>query len=161
MDPNPRPNVFRMFKENYRKISWNYCCQLLCFLCQKCRIRIMPKVFGSDRNHVDRSEKLVRRIGQARFQASFSITANFACCTVLISVADPWHYASDSWIRIRILLFSSLTFKTPTKKVFLLITFWRHITVNKKSSRSHKKYESRFFLLFLLDDRRILIRTSD
>ncbi len=46
----------------------------------------------------------------------------------LISVADPWHFgvdpdprihASDLWIRIRIririLQFSSLTFKTPTK----------------------------------------------
>jgi hypothetical protein len=40
------------------------------------------------------------------------------------SGADPWHlgpepdlriHASDKWIQIRILLFSSLTFKTPTK----------------------------------------------
>jgi hypothetical protein len=28
---------------------------------------------------------------------------------------DPRIHASDKWIRIRILLFSSLTFKTPTK----------------------------------------------
>jgi hypothetical protein len=66
---------------------------------------------------------------------------NSCLCT---SVADPWHFgvdpdpdldprihASDQWIRmrIRILLFSSLTFKMPTKnefvclKVYLLITF--------------------------------------
>jgi hypothetical protein len=40
---------------------------------------------------------------------------------------DPQIRASDQWIRIRILIFSSLTFKTPTKnyfkKVFLLMTF--------------------------------------
>ncbi len=45
------------------------------------------------------------------------------------SVADPWYFsvdpdpdprshAFDLWIRIRILLFSSLTFKTPTKNLF-------------------------------------------
>jgi hypothetical protein len=31
----------------------------------------------------------------------------------------------------------------------------------KKSQNSHKKWEPSFFLLFLLDDRRIRIRTSD
>ncbi len=34
---------------------------------------------------------------------------------------DPRIRASDQWIQI--LLFSSLTFKTPTKNNFLLITF--------------------------------------
>ncbi len=43
------------------------------------------------------------------------------------SVPDPWHFvvdpdprihASDWWIRMRILLFSSFTFKTPTKNNF-------------------------------------------
>ncbi len=51
---------------------------------------------------------------------------------------------------------------------FLLITFWRYISFtsffkDKKSKRVTKYKESRFFLLFLHDDRRIRIRihTSD
>jgi hypothetical protein len=48
------------------------------------------------------------------------------------SVVDPWHFrtdpdqrirASDQWIRIRILLFSCLTFKTPTKNYFYIWVF--------------------------------------
>ncbi len=69
-------------------------------------------------------------------------------------------------MRIWILLFSSLTFKMPTKmklilSVFLLINYWRYISSffkDKKSKRSHKSLESRFFLLFLIGDRRIQIR---
>jgi hypothetical protein len=46
--------------------------------------------------------------------------------------------------------------------VFLLITLWRYMYIifkDKKSKRCHKAVqESRFFLLFLLSDRRIQIR---
>ncbi len=119
----------------------------------------MPKGFGSDHNHVDRTEKLVCRIGQARFQASFSITANFASCTVLISVADPWHFASDSWIRIRILLFSSLTFKTPIKKLFspkffCLLLFEGKFTskkVIKKSQNSRNQGFPYYFCVMMIE----------
>ncbi len=53
--------------------------------------------------------------------------------------------------------------KTNLKKVFLHITFWRYFNIilkGKKSKRSHKTVEinTRFFLLFLLKDRRIRIR---
>jgi hypothetical protein len=57
-------------------------------------------------------------------------------CSIIThsSVVDPWYFgtdpdprirASDQWIRIRILLFSSLTFKMPTKKnyFFCLLLF--------------------------------------
>ncbi len=74
------------------------------------------------------------------------------------------------WIRILILLFSSLTLKTPAKNkffstVFPLIAFWRYIYIIfqwlKVKKRSHKAVGIRFFLqFFLLDDRRIRIRTS-
>jgi hypothetical protein len=62
------------------------------------------------------------------------------------------------WIRIRILPFLSLTFKTPTKnlffkKFFCLLLFEGSFT----SFFKVKKLESRFFLLFLLDDIRIRI----
>ena len=50
-------------------------------------------------------------------------------------------HACDQWIRTQILLFSSLTFKMPTKKYFFFSSFSAH-----------------YFLLFLLDDRRIRIR---
>ncbi len=52
--------------------------------------------------------------------------------TLMISVADPWHFgvdpdprihASDWWIWFRILLFSLLTFKMPTKKKLLKRSF--------------------------------------
>ncbi len=48
------------------------------------------------------------------------------------SVADPWHigtetdpriHASDKWIQIRMLLFPSLTFKTPTKNYLFTLSF--------------------------------------
>ncbi len=79
-------------------------------------------------------------------------------CVILLrtSVPDPWHFgvdpdprihSSDKWMRIRILLFSSLTFKTPTKtnlnKVLLLSKVLFECTFasffkDKKSKRSHK-----------------------
>ncbi len=51
------------------------------------------------------------------------------------SVADPWYFGTDP--DPRILLFSSMTFKTTPKKwekkifplVFLLITFWSYIYI--------------------------------
>ncbi len=55
------------------------------------------------------------------------------------SVADPWHYdvnpdprihASDKWIRIWILLFSSLTFKTPKKTNFLSFSAYYFLKVH-------------------------------
>ncbi len=92
--------------------------------------------------------------------------------TVRSSVPDPWHFGMDPdpgprihasdwriWIRIRILLFSSLTFKTPTitnvfEKVFLLITFWRYIyiifqrlKVLKTAQNSRNQGFSYFFCL--------------
>jgi hypothetical protein len=58
-------------------------------------------------------------------------------------------------IRLRILPFSSLTFKMATKKifpqVFLLVTFEATFTSffkNKKLQRSHKQWESRFSYYF-------------
>ena len=62
----------------------------------------------------------------------------FHTFVLIFSVVDPWHFGTDpdplirafdqwSWIRLWILLFSCLTFKTPTKnyfsKFFLLINF--------------------------------------
>jgi hypothetical protein len=68
------------------------------------------------------------------------------------------------WIRIRILHFSSVTFKTQTKNIFMLISFWRYITSSfkhKKSRRSHKPVEIKVFLHFLLRvDGRIRIRNT-
>ncbi len=85
---------------------------------------------------------------------------------VLGSVPDPWHFgvdpdprihASDLWIRIRILLFSSLTFKMPANtnfltQFFLLVTFWRssvhlHYFSKKKVKKSHKIVEFKVFLI--------------
>ncbi len=49
-----------------------------------------------------------------------------------ISVPDPWHFGMDPdprirtydlRIRLRILLFSSVTFEMPTKKFLLLIIY--------------------------------------
>ncbi len=63
--------------------------------------------------------------------------------------------ASDQWIRI--LLISSLTFKTPTKKLYfcLLHTFWSYIFLRWKIRKKSQNSRSRFFLLFLLDVRKI------
>ncbi len=71
--------------------------------------------------------------------------------------------ASDQWIRIRlwILLYSSLTFKTLTKtiifpKVLLLITFWRYIyimflreKVIKKSQHSTRNQRFYYFCFII------------
>ncbi len=67
--------------------------------------------------------------------------------------------------RIRSLLFSSVIFKTSKnftkKKVFCLLLFEGTFTSflkDKKAHRSHKTEGINFFLLCLLDDRRIRIR---
>ncbi len=79
------------------------------------------------------------------------------------SVADPWNFgmdpdpgihAFDKWIRIRLLLFSSLTFKThqktTLKKVFLLITFegtfLHHFSMKKSKKKSHETVGMKVFL---------------
>ncbi len=61
--------------------------------------------------------------------------------------------ASDQWIRIRILLFKSLTFKRPTKywfkKKFCLLLFENTFTSffrDKKSKESHKTVGIKVFL---------------
>jgi hypothetical protein len=75
---------------------------------------------------------------------------------------------TDLWIWIRLLLFSSVTFKMQTKKNFFpnficLLIFEGTFTsfFQDKNSQVTKQSKTRFFLLFLLDDRRIWIRTSD
>ncbi len=72
------------------------------------------------------------------------------------------------WIRIWILLFSSLTLKTPTKTnlekcisaCYVLKVHLHHFSKIKSPKEVTKRLESRFFLLFLLDDRRIWIREA-
>jgi hypothetical protein len=58
----------------------------------------------------------------------------------------------------------SLTFKMPTKMIFCLFRFegtFTSIFKDKKSLKSHKTVGIQvFFLLILLDERRIRIRTS-
>ncbi len=78
-------------------------------------------------------------------------------------------HVSDLWIQI--LLYSSLTFKTPTKnefkKSFSAYYFMKlhlhHFSKIESQKEVRKQEESRFFLLYLLDDGRIRIRirTSD
>ncbi len=84
-----------------------------------------------------------------------------------------WHFgtdpnprisAFDHWIRsrLRVLLFSSFSFKTPTKNYFFLgfsDHYFLKVTLNHSSKiKNHievaKQYESWFSTLFLLDDRR-------
>ncbi len=81
--------------------------------------------------------------------------------------ADPYLWLSDYRIRIqirlrlRILLFSSVTFKTTTKNFFVVFYFLKlhlnHFSKIKSHNEVTKQKESRFFLIFLLDDRRIRI----
>ncbi len=67
---------------------------------------------------------------------------------------DPPIQTSDKWIRIRILLFSSVTFKTSTKNyffpsIFCFLLFEGTFTSffkDKKSQRSHKTVGINFFL---------------
>jgi hypothetical protein len=83
---------------------------------------------------------------------------------VFTSGADPWHFGVDpdpdprthasDWIRIRILLFSSLTFKTPTKNYFFkgfsayyfLKVHLHNFSKLKKSKRSPKTLGIKVFL---------------
>ncbi len=89
------------------------------------------------------------------------------------SVADPWHFGtdpdprirtSDKRILIRILLLSSVTFKTAIFLIFFAYFFLKlhlhHFSKIKSHTEVTKQQESRFFLLFLLDDSRIRICAS-
>ena len=69
----------------------------------------------------------------------------------------PWTNGSGFWIRI--LLFLTLTFKMKAKKLFFNTIFSAFLSFfkDKKSKRVTKKFESRFFLLFFHDDKRIRI----
>jgi hypothetical protein len=58
---------------------------------------------------------------------AFVNLTNFPTWLLKTIVVDPWHIgtdpdprirASDQWIRIQILLFSSLTLKMPTETIF-------------------------------------------
>ncbi len=79
-------------------------------------------------------------------------------------------YGSGSSIRPRNLLFSSLTFKTPTKNYriffqsfsahYFLKVYLHHFSKKKSHKEVTKQQESRFFLLLLLEDRRIRIREA-
>ncbi len=75
-------------------------------------------------------------------------------------------------IRIRILLFSSVTFKTSTKNfvsltfllfglLFFLKVLLHHFPKIKSHKEVTKQQESMFFFLFLLGDRRFRIHISD
>ncbi len=76
-------------------------------------------------------------------------------------------FGSGSWLRT--LLFSTLTFKMPAKNLFFNTIFSAYYLLfeanftsffkDKKAKRVAKKQESRFFLLFLHDDRRIRIQS--
>ncbi len=101
-------------------------------------------------------------------------------CYLSTSIVDPWHFGTDTdlqihatdlrigiwillWILIWILLFTSVTFKMPTKNNFLLTYYFLkvHLHYSSKIERHKvtKKQKLRFFLLFLLDDGSIRIRT--
>ncbi len=79
----------------------------------------------------------------------------------------------DWWIRPRILLFSSVTFRTETKNHFFLISFYasfysffkvhsHHSSKIKSHKEVTKQYKWKFFflLIFLLVDWRIRSRTN-
>ncbi len=92
-----------------------------------------------------------------------------------ISVDGPWHFGpepdpdprirtSDSSIWIRILLFSSVTFKMATKShltsfivdfIMFLKQHFHHFSKIKVIKKSQNRKNEGFFLLFLLDDRKI------
>ncbi len=83
---------------------------------------------------------------------------------IFFSVVDPWLLvlirirASDQWIRIRIqiLKFLSLTFKTQKKSiffyVFLHITFWSYIFIIFRKKVTYKTVRIKVFLLIWLTD---------
>ncbi len=100
----------------------------------------------------------------SNFQYSvFAVCGCFSVNWAATSVPDPWHvgvdpdtdpriHDSDKWIRmrirmrIRLLLFSSLTLKRRGQqkknifyKVFLLITFWRYIYIIFQRQKAQKK----------------------
>ncbi len=82
-------------------------------------------------------------------------------------VVDSWYFASDPdlriyWVRIWILLFTSVAFKMSTKKffswffcLFLFEGHSHHSSKIKRHKEVTKQYINQgFFLLFLVDDRR-------
>ncbi len=88
------------------------------------------------------SLSLIKASVKANKQQLF-LSSFFQCCgSITFGVdPDPRVHVSEQWIRIWILLFSTLTFKTF-----------------KDKSKRIQQQESKFSLLFLLDDRRIRIR---
>ncbi len=86
---------------------------------------------------------------------------------------DPWHFGADpdpqiltTDLRIRILPFSSVASKMPQQKIsffstFFCLLFWNYISIKLQRLKVKNKsqtVESKVFLTFLLDDRRIRIR---
>jgi hypothetical protein len=75
--------------------------------------------------------------------------------SVTRSVADPWHGLMDTARATDPAIFDTDLHDAKKKlffEVFLLITFWRYLYI-----KSHEEVTK----LFLADDRRIRIRTSD
>jgi hypothetical protein len=73
-------------------------------------------------------------------------------------------HGSVPLIQIRIPVFSSVTFKITTKKVFCLIIYegkLQHSSQIRIHKLVTKEWKSRVFLLFLLVDGNIRIRSSD
>jgi hypothetical protein len=91
--------------------------------------------------------------------SSLYLEAVFRICDILVWIRISRSVPSDYWIRLRIVLLSSVTFKRPTEQiifflVFLLVIFWRYIyiilqrlKVMKKSQKSKNKV---FFYYFWL-----------
>jgi hypothetical protein len=75
------------------------------------------------------------------------------CGSVVDPDPDPRIRVAALWIRLRILFFSSIAFKVPTKNTFFYICLLR----KKVIKRSPKQQKSRFFLLVLLEYGRIRI----
>ncbi len=74
----------------------------------------------------------------------------------------PLTNGSGSGIRLRILPFSALTFKTATKSFYaysFLKLYFHYASKIKSHKKSHKQQKPRFFFIFLLVDGRIWIRS--
>jgi hypothetical protein len=90
------------------------------------------------------------------------------------SVVDPWHFGTDpdqrhfgtdpdqrirtTDLRIRILLFSSVTFKMTTQ-IFFSLSLFGGVNLHHSSKISHKTIEIKVFLTNSLDDGRIRIQS--
>ncbi len=82
--------------------------------------------------------------------------------TGISSVADPWHFGTDPDPRIHASDKNTIIFllKVFFAYYFLKVQYIYIIFKDKKSKRRHKTVGIKVFLLFMLDDRRIRIRTS-